>query len=291
MSRLSQIWSTKVQNSLFFILKILASRAPKWWWQETSEIAFPTSRLFSITALIPLFISPLLEGMFKDSLIPSALQSHPEKESFLFCVSIRMCVFQLNILLFHPSINFPWTHTEESSRSWSTINGNWAARLMKTNPGLLSNKTYMSLGFIKTRSWAYQAIKCMCHIDQSGLLRATLPARFFRPRQGEEMGWGGVWGLIQTIFFRGRKQIFFHPGGSTELHPCSFVPNILWVGSRNTYHHHHCHPFTEHVLIFLSLIFKIAWFNYLFIGCSKSAGVLPVWLFSVSQIPRLRYET
>lgn len=37
-------------------------------------------------------------------------------------------------------------------------------------PGLPSNKTHMLLRFIKTRSWAYQAIKCMYQVDQCGIL-------------------------------------------------------------------------------------------------------------------------
>lgn len=37
-------------------------------------------------------------------------------------------------------------------------------------PGLPSNKTHMSLRFIKTRSWDYQAIKFRYQVDQCGIL-------------------------------------------------------------------------------------------------------------------------
>lgn len=37
-------------------------------------------------------------------------------------------------------------------------------------PGLTSNKTHMSLRFIKTRSWDYQAIKFRYQVDQCGIL-------------------------------------------------------------------------------------------------------------------------
>lgn len=126
----------------------------------------------------------------------------------------------------------------------------------------------------------------MCHLDRHAFLRHGLLAKLCRPGQEEEVGRVGVWGLNQTHFLLGEANLFswwkIH-----WLHPCLFVANTLGVSSWNAYHLHHHHPFTELALMFLSLIVRITWFNYLFSGCSKGAGNLLVLFISVSPAPRI----
>lgn len=138
------------------------------------------------------------------SFTPSLLSSLPTEGKFkgtqfhlyhgailsmqFFCMSTCMCVFQFNLQSFHPSTNFPLSHERVQQK---LEHNKWKFSCdSNTNPipGLQSNKTYMSAEFSKIRSWAYQAIKCMCYIDQHGPLRAGLLAKLCRPRQGEERG-------------------------------------------------------------------------------------------------------
>lgn len=97
-------------------------------------------------------IIPASGSRAQGSPISSAPWSHPKPWS-LSCMSPCVCVSKVNLLPFHPSINFQSTHMKESNRSQSTINGNWAARL------------------IKIQSWDYWAIKHPCRwVHQNQIL-------------------------------------------------------------------------------------------------------------------------
>lgn len=125
-----------------------ASNSPRlqFWW----AVFFPHDLL--------LLSSLQTGGMFKDSPVPSVPWSHLEWSSSSFWVSMCMWAFQMNLLSLHPSINFPPTHTKECSRSWSTLTGNWAVRL------------------IKIQSWDHWALRHTCQSGEGGVIKtcATL---------------------------------------------------------------------------------------------------------------------